>query len=192
MLQPEVDGVAQRWQRVYHGSNPLLTTVSLAEQSPADYLLYYKRATAYLSLQRHPLALQDFQHVLELTNTPPPAVHLQIARIYAKSGQFAAARSAARTYTAVAGGGGSSAKDANDLLFQISEAEMAWKKAEGAKRAGLWTACVEAASLALQVATHSPEVRETRAECGVAGGDIELAVGDLGCVTIAMSKMCAC
>lgn len=116
--------------------------------------------------------------MLTLTTAPPPAVHLQIARIHAKDGQLALARAAARTYSASSPGAAGDA-DANDLLFRVGEAEVAAKKAERARRAGLWTACVEAATLALQVASHSSEIRGTRAECGIAGGDMELGVGDL-------------
>ncbi|KAJ7828387.1 hypothetical protein B0H14DRAFT_3088234 [Mycena olivaceomarginata] len=62
------------------------------EQSPADYLLFYKRATAYLSLGRHGSALDDFAHVLTLT--PLPSAYLMQARIHTKDGDFALARAA--------------------------------------------------------------------------------------------------
>lgn len=142
--------------------------------APTEYILYYKRATAYLSTQRNAQALADFQQVLTLTPSPPPAVHLQIARIHAKDGHFASARASLKTYSP-----SGADKDARSLLAHIAEAETAWKSAERARKAGLWTSCVESASMALQVASFSTEVRGTRAECGIAGGDVELGIGDL-------------
>ncbi|KAG8928291.1 hypothetical protein FRC01_006174 [Tulasnella sp. 417] len=38
------------------------------ELSPADYSLYFKRATAYFSLSRHSAALDDIEHVLKATD----------------------------------------------------------------------------------------------------------------------------
>jgi DnaJ family protein C protein 3 len=146
--------------------------------SPDDYMLYYRRGMAHLSLQRHPQALSDFQTVLQLTKTPPPAAHLQIARLLAKNGDYVGARSSARTYTTLAASQ-IAERDAQDLLFRVGEAEVAWTKAERARKAGLWTACIEAATLALTTSSHAAEIRGTRAECGIAGGDIELGVSDL-------------
>lgn len=152
------------------------------ELSPTDYMLYYRRATAHLSLQRHPQALADFQKVLELTQTPPPAVHLQIARLLARNGDFAHARSSVKIYVTMAASEIAN-RDSQDLLFRVGEAEVAWTKAERARKAGLWTSCVEAATLALTTASHAPDIRGTRAECGIAGGDIELGVSDLTSVS---------
>jgi DnaJ homolog subfamily C member 3 len=146
--------------------------------SPTDYMLYYRRATANLSIQRTLQALSDFQRVLELTNTPPPATHLQIARLLAKNGDYIGARSSAKLYTEVATSE-IAKRDAQDVLFRVGEAEVAWNKAEKARKAGLWTACVEAATMALTTSSHATEIRGTRAECGIAGGDIELGVSDL-------------
>ncbi|KAL6298802.1 hypothetical protein BKA93DRAFT_809515 [Sparassis latifolia] len=144
------------------------------ELSPVDYLLYYKRATAYYSLSRHPAALADFDQVLSLTSNAFDNAYLMKARIYAEDGNFAQARDSIKKYTA-------KVKDtsAQEVLFSISEAELAAKKAGQAMRAKLWTACVEAASTALQTASHSIELRQQRADCAVAAGDIEGAVGDL-------------
>jgi DnaJ family protein C protein 3 len=144
-------------------------------------MLYYKRGTAHLSLQRHPQALADFQRVLELSAAPPPATHLHIARLFAKAGDFADARSSVRAYTALASAG-TGDRDAQELLVRLTDAEAAWAQAERARKAGLWTACVEAANTALSVSSHSPEIRGTRAECGIAGGNIELGVSDLSYV----------
>ncbi|KAH9949150.1 hypothetical protein B0H21DRAFT_729750 [Amylocystis lapponica] len=144
------------------------------ELSPADYLLYYKRATAYYSLSRHPAALSDFDQVLSLTSNSFDKAYLMQARIYAKDGNWTEARNAMKRYTATV-------KDdsSQDLLFSISEGELAAKKAQQAMRAKLWTACVEAASTALATASHSVELRQQRSICSFAAGDFEDAAGDL-------------
>jgi DnaJ family protein C protein 3 len=146
------------------------------EQSPTNYVLYYKRATAYYSLNKHPSALQDFEKVLELTSSSFDKAHLMKARIHAKDGNWTEAKDSLESYK-------SSSKSENtpveELNSQITEGEAAHKKATQAARAKLWTACEEAASTALSVASHSLEIRQQRAECSLAAGDLEMAVGDL-------------
>lgn len=143
--------------------------------APNDYLLYYKRATAYYSMNRHPQALDDFDRVLNLTSGSFDKAFLMKARIHAKDGRFPAAREAIKRYN-------SKVKDdpaVREVLFGVSEAEMAAKKATQAQKAMLWQACVEASSTALHTASHSIELRQQRANCAIAAGDIEGAVGDL-------------
>ncbi|KAH7923197.1 hypothetical protein BV22DRAFT_1036661 [Leucogyrophana mollusca] len=144
--------------------------------SPADYLLFYKRATAYFSLSRHTSALDDFTKVLELTGGEFDRAVMMMAKIHMKDGEWLRAKEALATYskkvprdTAVT----------EEMLQDISDAEAAAKKAASARRAQLWTACAEAATQALRVASHSAQVRQTRAECSLAGGDMESAVVDL-------------
>ncbi|KAF7789082.1 hypothetical protein EIP86_000015 [Pleurotus ostreatoroseus] len=143
--------------------------------APNDYVLYYKRATAYYSVNRHAQALEDFDRVLELTSGSFDKAHLMKARIHAKDGHFTAAKDSLKRY-------GVAVQDdpaVRELLFGISEAEMAAKKASQAVKAMLWQACVEATSTALLTASHSTELREQRANCAIAAGDIESAVADL-------------
>ncbi|KAF6754043.1 hypothetical protein DFP72DRAFT_1010136 [Ephemerocybe angulata] len=147
------------------------------DQSPTDYLLYYKRATAYLSLQRHSSALEDFDKVLSLTSGTFDNAHLQKARIYLKDGAFSLARSSLSAYLKAKKG--VREPGVEQLEKDIAEGDRLRGKAEKERRAQLWSACVESASLALRVASHSIEVRNWRAECAVASGDIESAVGDL-------------
>ena len=97
------------------------------------------------------------------------------ARMYAKDGSWKEARDSLKQYT-------SKVRDDNaakELLNSITEGEMAAKKTQQAHRAKLWTACEEASSAALSVASHSIEIRQQRAECSLAAGDLEMAVGDL-------------
>ncbi|KAF7333023.1 hypothetical protein MVEN_02408600 [Mycena venus] len=137
------------------------------EQSPADYLLFYKRATAYLSLGRHAAALDDFAHVLTLT--PLPSAHLMQARIHTKDGDFALARAALKQYA----GGEKELAERDALLADIADAEAASKQAAQERAALLWTACGESATRALRTSTHSTSVRSLRVECALGAGDIE-------------------
>ncbi|KAH8115629.1 TPR-like protein [Phellopilus nigrolimitatus] len=145
------------------------------EQAPSDYILYYKRATAYYSLSRHQHALADFDSVLDLTSSNFDKALLMKGRIYAKEGAWPAARDALMRYSARVKGDAA----AGDLLFEVSEGEVAGKKAAQSQKAGLHQVCVEAATEALKVATHSTELRELRAECALDSGDVEQTVGDL-------------
>ena len=150
------------------------TFLTISELSPADYVLYYKRATANYSLNRHQQALADFDHVLSLTSDTFDKAYLMKARIHAKEGKFVAAKEAIRKYHA---------KVKNDpavqeVMMTISEGEMAIKKAVQAKKAKLWQACSEAASTALATASYSTDLRLLRADCALASGDIESAIGD--------------
>ncbi len=140
-----------------------------------EYLLFYKRATAYYSAGRYSSALADFDHVLTLTNDSFDKANLMKARIFIKEGRFADARDALRKYTTkVKGDSGS-----QEVMMAITEGELASKKITQAMRAKLWQACVEAATTALATASHSAKIRQQRADCSVAAGDIEGAVADL-------------
>ncbi|KAF8972098.1 hypothetical protein BDZ97DRAFT_1650271 [Flammula alnicola] len=145
------------------------------DQSPTDYLLYYKRATAYFSLQRHTSALEDFEKVLSLTSNTFDNAHLMKARIYTRDGHFSLAKASLALYVKAKG----KDKDAEELEADINEGESLKDKAEKERSAELWNACVESASQALRVASHSVQIRTWRAECALAAGDIESSVGDL-------------
>ncbi|KAI0075431.1 DnaJ-domain-containing protein [Panus rudis PR-1116 ss-1] len=151
------------------------TYTEAIELSPADYVLYYKRATAYYSSNRHSQALADFDHVLSLTGDSFDRAHIMKARIHARDGNFVSAKEEIKKYNAKV------KRDpaVQEILMSVSEGEIAARKANQAKKAKLWTACVEAASTAIATATHSLDLRQLRAECALASGDIESAVGDL-------------
>jgi DnaJ family protein C protein 3 len=143
--------------------------------SPADYLLFYKRATAYFSLSRHASALDDFTKVLELTGGEFDRAIMMMAKIHTKEGDWARAKELLATYNMKVIGD----EAANDMLSDIKEAEAAASKAVKARRAQLWTVCSEAATQALRVASHSTELRQTRADCNLASGEVQGAVLDL-------------
>ena len=96
-------------------------------------------------------------------------------RIHAKEGDWNNARDMLKRYSNRVKGDTS----AGDLLFEVSEGEIASKKATQSRAAGLYQACVDAATEALKVATHSVKLRELRAECALHSGDVQQTVGDL-------------
>ena len=147
------------------------------DQSPADYLLYYKRATAYFSLQRHTSALEDFERVLSLTSNTFDNAHLMKSRIYTRDGDFASARTSLALYLKAKKG--KKDKEVEELEADIEEGQKMKEKTEKERNAELWNACVESSSRALRVASHSTVMRTWRAECALAAGDVESAVGDL-------------
>lgn len=142
-------------------------------------------------MNRHSYALDDFNKVLQLTTQSFFNAHLMIARIHAKDGQFDAARDSVKSYTKL---NKNPTPDTIQLLEDVDAAEKAAKNMQRNKDAQLWTACVENASLALKSSSHSIDIRQTRAECALASGDVEGAVGDLTCVfsTLALSVYLRC
>lgn len=60
-------------------------------KEPDNYLTYFKRATAYLSLGRNDAAADDFSTILNLKPDFDKAL-MQRARIYAKEGHFKLAK----------------------------------------------------------------------------------------------------
>lgn len=83
------------------------------EISPADYTLYYKRATAYYSLNRHSAALDDIEAVLRMTEGAFHQAYVMQANIYAKEGDWSKARKVLKQYTSKAG---KNDKEAVDLV----------------------------------------------------------------------------
>jgi DnaJ family protein C protein 3 len=65
---------------------------SATELSPLDYLLYYKRATAQLSLSRHAQALEDFEHVIRHSKGSFEKAYLMQGNIYLKEGRWKEAK----------------------------------------------------------------------------------------------------
>jgi len=97
------------------------------------------------------------------------------SRIHVREGHFDSAKKSLGLYIKAKG----KDKDAEELEKDLLESERMRSKAEKERNAQLWNACVESASSALRVASHSIEIRTWRAECALAAGDIESSVGDL-------------
>ena len=110
-------------------------------------------------------------------------VYLLQAKIHAKEGEFDLARQAAETYLSSSHSSKSKDKrdthDAQTLLTSLTSASLSSHRAHQSRTARLFAACVHSATEALALATHSRALRELRAECEVAGGEVEAGVGDL-------------
>lgn len=145
------------------------------DHSPLDYILYYKRATAYYSLAKHQNALQDFEKVLDLTNGNFDKALLMQGRVHLREGDWAAAQKALKKYISRVKGD----TVAGDLLLEATEGQAVAKRAVRSSKNGQYQACYEEATEALKVASYSDELRELRANCALANGDVQQAVGDL-------------
>lgn len=64
-------------------------------------------------------------------------------------------------------------------MFSVSEGEVSTKKANAAQKSHKWDLCIEASTAALQTAAYSSSLRQLRADCALASGDIEQAIADL-------------
>lgn len=141
-------------------------------RDPADYLTFFKRATAYLSLGRNAQATSDFNRVLELRPGFEGA-HLQLGKIRARSADWDGAR---EQYRKAKQAGSSSAAAAYSALV---EAEGAAKLAEAAHAEQKWDECIAQAGVAIQTANRAAALRELRSWCRFAKGEVEEGMGDL-------------
>jgi len=119
--------------------------------------------------------LDDFDTVLRLTEGSFDKALMAKAKILAKEGRWAESREALAAFTKKVPGD----KGAQEVMFSVSDGEVASKKATSAQKAGKWNECVEHATTALQAGAYSASLRQQRADCALAAGDIEQAVADL-------------
>lgn len=103
-----------------------------------------------------------------------PKAHLQKGRILAKDGDFTRATAALELCT-----GSKAEADARELLSAVSGAVGAASKARKAAEGKHWAQCIESASSALEVGSHSTELRELRLRCEEGAGDVDGVYGDL-------------
>jgi len=129
-------------------------------------------------LSRHSHALDDFDTVLSLTMETGASfdkAYLMKGKIFAKEGRWPEARDMLKHYSGKVKGD----QVAGDLLFAVSEGEVASKKAAQFQKSNSYPDCVSQATLALTTANHSPDLRRLRADCSLASGDLESAAADL-------------
>ncbi|KAG8732814.1 hypothetical protein FRC10_000600 [Ceratobasidium sp. 414] len=153
------------------------------ELAPESYLLLYKRATAYFSQNRNSQALADFNKVLELTGDEFDKALFMKARLFAREGKWTEAAQFARQFSEKHKGDTA----AVDLLFAVTEGQVASRNAEKAGKNKHWDICVEEATRALLTASHASSLRELRANCALAQGDLEQAAADLTRLTHLMA-----
>jgi len=135
-------------------------------RDPRNYLTFFRRGAAYLSLGRATQAQHDFDKVLELKPGFEGAL-VQRAKIRARKADWAAAR---KDYEA--------AGKAEDIL-QLEEAQGAAILAQEAADKGDWETCVTQAGTAIIVAGAAYDIRKTRARCRFEKGEVIEGISDL-------------
>lgn len=138
-------------------------------RDPSNYLTLFKRATTYLSLGRTTQATDDFNKVLSIKPGFEGA-HIQLARLRARIGDWDAAKA-----QFMAANLGHEATEVKELENAKLAAAMASMAGEGEK----WDECVGHAGTAIVVASRSPALRELRARCRFARGEVEEGISDL-------------
>jgi DnaJ family protein C protein 3 len=135
-------------------------------RDPRNYLTFFRRGAAYLSLGRAAHAQQDFDKVLELKPGFEGAL-VQRAKIRARKADWAAAR---MDYAAAG---------KTDDIEALDEAEGAALMAQEAADKGEWEACVSHAGTAIMVAGGAFDIRKTRARCRFEKGEVIEGISDL-------------
>jgi len=135
-------------------------------RDPRNYLTFFKRGAAYLSLGRTAQAQSDFDKVLELKPGFEGAL-VQRAKIRARKADWASAR---KDYEAAG-------KTAD--IEQLEEAQGAAVLAQDAAEKGDWESCVTQAGVAIMVAGAAYDIRKTRARCRFEKGEVVEGISDL-------------
>jgi DnaJ family protein C protein 3 len=135
-------------------------------RDPKNYLTFFRRGAAYLSLGKAAQAQQDFDKVLELKPGFEGAL-VQRAKIRARKADWAAAR---KDYEAAGKA---------DEIAQLEEAQGAAILAQEAADKGDWEACVTQAGNAIVVAGGAFDIRKTRARCRFEKGEVVEGISDL-------------
>jgi DnaJ homolog subfamily C member 3 len=150
-------------------SSALLYFDAALARDPQDYLTYFKRATTYLSLGRTSQATDDFNKVLDLKPGFEGA-HVQLGKLKQRTADWDGAK---EQFTKAGRAAGSKE------LVELEEAQGAAKLAEGADLMSNWEECVNQAGAAIMVANRAPYLREIRARCRFARGEMEEGMNDL-------------
>ncbi|KAJ4290972.1 hypothetical protein N0V90_010168 [Kalmusia sp. IMI 367209] len=135
-------------------------------RDPKNYLTFFRRGAAYLSLGRTAQAQHDFDKVLELKPGFEGAL-VQRAKIRARKADWVAAR---KDYEAAG---------RTEEIAQLEEAQAAAILAKEAAEKGDWEACVSQAGTAIVVAGAAYDIRKTRAHCRFEKGEVVEGISDL-------------
>lgn len=135
-------------------------------RDPQNYLTFFRRGAAYLSLGRASQAQHDFDRVLELKPGFEGAL-VQRAKIRARKADWAAAR---KDYEAAG---------KLDELVELEQAQGAAILAQEAAGKGDWETCVSQAGTAIVVAGAAYDLRKTRARCRFEKGEVIEGISDL-------------
>lgn len=135
-------------------------------RDPKNYLTYFRRGAAYLSLGKTQQATSDFDTVLELKPGFEGAL-VQRAKIRARKADWDAAR---KDYEAAG---------KTEQIAELEEAQAAALLAKEAAEKGDWEACVSQAGTAIIVAGTAYDIRKTRAHCRFEKGEVAEGISDL-------------
>jgi DnaJ family protein C protein 3 len=132
--------------------------------------LYFKRATAYLSLGRHKAAIDDFTKILELKGDFDQIL-VERARIYIKEGAFQLAINDLNAYHG---------KINVDELMNMAETGLkSFAEAKTEQQLHHYDGCISHATQVVRVAPGLARGWLLRAECHLSKGEIDEAAGDL-------------
>ncbi|KAG2229762.1 hypothetical protein INT48_004766 [Thamnidium elegans] len=150
---------------------------AIAAQDPSDYLSYYKRATAYLSLGRTSSAIDDFSTILDLRPGFDKAL-LQRAKLYANDGDFSLAKDDLLKHK------DATSQEVKDLLESVQYAEKTSMLGLEAYENKNYDDCIRLMTEVIRIAPQKPQWRLTRSKCHVGKGEIEEATSDLTRVAV--------
>ncbi|CAO3611531.1 unnamed protein product [Cunninghamella blakesleeana] len=152
----------------------LISYDAAISQDPSNYISYYKRATAYLSLGRTQAAADDFTKILSLKPDFDKAL-FQRAKIYIQDGEFISAKKDLKQYLK----NHNDDNEASRLLNDIEEATSSIKKAKQNLKSESFDECIENISSAIRIAPNMGSLRRISAQCHTGKGEFDLAAGDL-------------
>ncbi|KAL9548726.1 hypothetical protein MBANPS3_005543 [Mucor bainieri] len=142
------------------------------QQDPLDYVSYYKRATAYLSLGRTASAIDDFTKILDLRPGFEKAL-LQRAKLYAGDGEFLLAKKDLVEHNS------SKPNDqVKQLLESVEHAEKQSALGQQAQQDKNYEQCIQHMTEVIRIAPQKPQWRLIRAKCHIGKGEIEEAAND--------------
>ncbi|CAD6503121.1 BgTH12-02790 [Blumeria graminis f. sp. triticale] len=136
-------------------------------RDPQNYITYFKRGTAYLSLGKINQASADFSKSLTIKPGFEGAL-LQMAKIKARSGDWDGSEADFKAH-----------KNSVTDLAELLEAKKAAHSAEQAENSKNWDECVRNADTAILVASKMARLRQTRAHCRFEKGEFETGMVDL-------------
>ncbi|KAJ1911540.1 hypothetical protein H4219_005910 [Mycoemilia scoparia] len=167
----------QKADKLLISGNPgdaLIAYTAAIDVDPNVYLPYYKRATAYLSLNRLGLAARDLSKSIEL-NPHFYKAYEQRAKIYIKEGRFVKAGDDIEYLKS----NFSKESKADKLLTSLQSVETEVEEAKKSNEAGNYSECVKYATKAIEVCPFFGDLRSIRYECNLKLGDIAGSVNDL-------------
>lgn len=159
---------------------------------PNNYLSYYRRATAYLSSGRTASALADLDKLLTL-NPKFAQAHMQKAKLFAKDGDLKAAKRSMEEYVNLKKGDEEATILSNNVEAALSNLKMLASAHANVKKlfeqgqmpstndnvlSARLDDCLRYASQVLEVSPSLLEARRSRADCHLARGEYESALGD--------------